>query len=503
MWLSESPPLRLGRRHDHPCRPLIYVLLVTHTDLLSPLCGNDGGMTADVEKFDLVLFGTGSANSIVGPEFDDWKIAIVEEWVFGGTCLNRGCIPTKMLVHAADVAETVRHASGLGIDASVQNVRWRDIRDRVFGRIDPIAAGGEDYRTNRCPNITVFKGHGTFVGPKQIEVNGQVIEGRHVVVAVGARPRIPNIEGLDAVSFHTSDTIMRIDDLPKRLIVVGGGFIANELAYVFASFGCHVTIVHRGERLLSVEDDDISEAFTMAVTKRANTDLFLQATAKSVSQNANGEIALTLESGEVVVGDTLLIAAGRVPNTDTTNAGGAGELALHPDGRLVVDDNQRASIEGVWGLGDVSSPYMLKHVANHEARIVQYNLLHPESPKQVNHAFVPAAVFTRPQIASVGMTEAKARAAGIDVVTKTQNYGDVAYGWAMEDTTSFCKLVADRATRKLVGAHIIGPSASTLIQQLIQGMAIGQTVDQMGRDQYYIHPALPELIENALLGLEF
>ena len=454
------------------------------------------------QHFDLIIFGTGSANSILGPEFDSWKVAIIEEWVFGGTCLNRGCIPTKMLVHAADVAETVRHASHLGIDAHVEQVRWRDIRDRVFNRIDPIAAGGEDYRTNRCANVTVFKGRGTFVGPKQIEVNGVVVTGEQIVVAVGARPFIPSIEGLAGVPFHTSDDIMRVDELPKRLLVIGGGFIANELAYVFSAFGSHTTLIHRGQALLTAEDDDVSVAFTEAVRHRANTDLRLGVHATSVAQTVDGFIVLTLSDGSVVEGDALLLATGRMPHTDTINAAASG-LAVHPDGRLVVDAQGRTGVAGVWGLGDVSSPHMLKHVANHEARIVQHNLLHPEAMRPINHDFVPAAVFTRPQIASVGLTERAARAAGIDVVIKNQAYGDVAYGWAMEDTTSFCKLIADRATRKLVGAHIIGPQSSTLIQQLIQGMATGQTVDEMARGQYYIHPALPELIENALLGLEF
>jgi mycothione reductase len=454
------------------------------------------------QHFDLVIFGTGSANSILGPEFDSWKVAIIEEWVFGGTCLNRGCIPTKMLVHAADVAETVRHASHLGIDANVENVRWRDIRDRVFNRIDPIAAGGEDYRTNRCANVTVFKGRGTLVGPKRIEVNGVVVTGEQIVVAVGARPFIPAIEGLSGVPFHTSDDIMRVDELPKRLLVIGGGFIANELAYVFSAFGCHVTLIHRGQALLTAEDDDVSAAFTEAVRHRANTDLRLGVHATSVAKTASGVIELTLSDGSVIEGDALLLATGRKPNTDTISAAASG-LAVHPDGRLVVDAHGRTGVAGVWALGDVSSPHMLKHVANHEARVVQHNLLHPEALRETNHAFVPAAVFTRPQIASVGLTERDARAAGIDVVVKNQAYRDVAYGWAMEDTTSFCKLIADRATHKLVGAHIIGPQSSTLIQQLIQGMATGQTVEEMGRGQYYIHPALPELIENALLGLEF
>jgi mycothione reductase len=454
------------------------------------------------QHFDLVIFGTGSANSILGPEFDSWKVAIIEEWVFGGTCLNRGCIPTKMLVHAADVAETVRHASHLGIDAHVEKVRWADIRDRVFNRIDPIAAGGEDYRTNRCANVTVFKGRGTFVGPKQIEVNGVVVSGEQIVVAVGARPFIPSIEGLTNVPFHTSDDIMRVDELPKRLLVIGGGFIANELAYVFSAFGSHVTLIHRGQALLTAEDDDVSAALTTAVRNRANTDLRLGVHATSVAQTADGVILLTLSDGSVVEGDALLLATGRKPNTDTINAAASG-LAVHPDGRLAVDAHGQTGVPGVWALGDVSSPHMLKHVANHEARIVQYNLLHPDAMREIDHSFVPAAVFTRPQIASVGLTERAARAAGFDVVVKNQAYGDVAYGWAMEDTTSFCKLIADRATRKLLGAHIIGPQSSTLIQQLIQGMATGQTVDEMARGQYYIHPALPELIENALLGLEF
>ena len=193
---------------------------------------NDAEVQHAPQQFDLVIIGTGSANSIIGPEFDDWRIALVEEGVFGGTCLNRGCIPTKMLVHVADVAETVRNASALGVDAEITGVRWRDIRDRVFSRIDPISAGGEDYRTNGSPNVTVFKGRGRFVGTRQVAVGQHVLEGTQVLLAAGGRPMIPTIEGLDDVRFHTSDDIMRIDELPGHLIVLGGGFIANELASV-------------------------------------------------------------------------------------------------------------------------------------------------------------------------------------------------------------------------------------------------------------------------------
>jgi mycothione reductase len=466
----------------------------------------------DANHFDLIIIGTGSGNSLIGPELDHWRIAIVEEGVFGGTCLNRGCIPTKMFVHAADIAESVRHASELGIDAHVEAVRWADIRDRVFNRIDPIADGGRDYRSNRCPNITVFAGRGAFVGERTIAISSvsgkakdtQVIHGDRVVVAVGARPHIPEIIGLDSVTFYTSDDVMRLDSLPKNLIVIGGGFIAAELTHVFASFGSTVTMIVRGEALLRDFDHDVSSAFTRLVGERPNVTLRLGqapvSVSQSVSESQGNVITVTLGDGSTVVGDTLLIATGRTPNSDTV-AAAAGGLDIHPDGRIVVDEQQQTSATRVWALGDVSSPYQLKHVANHEARVVRHNLTNPETPRSTDHRFVPGAVFTRPQIATVGLTEKQAVEQGFDVMVKVQQYGDVAYGWAMEDTTSFCKIVADRRTRKLLGVHIMGPHSATLIQTLIQGMSLGQTIDEMATGQYWIHPALPEVIENALLGL--
>jgi mycothione reductase len=453
-------------------------------------------------QFDLIVIGTGSGNSIISDEMAGWRIAIIEEGVFGGTCLNRGCIPTKMFVYPADLAESIRHASPLGVDAHVDGVRWKEIRDRVFGRIDPIAGGGEEYRTHRCPNVTVFKGHGRFVGDRQVEVNGTVLHGDRVVVAVGARPHLPAIDGLDQIAFHTSDTIMRVDVVPTRLIVIGGGFIASELTHVFASFGSSVTMVVRGNALLRDHDHEVSEAFTAHVNARDNIDVLLNRKPVSITATGSGtEFALTLDNGTVLHGDSLLIATGRIPNSDSV-AAAAGDIDMHADGRIVVDTHQRTSADGVWALGDVSSPYQLKHVANHEMRVARHNLLHPSDLKATDHRFVPSAVFTNPQIATVGLTEHAARAAGYDIMVKKQSYGDVAYGWAMEDKDSFCKLIADRTTRKLLGVHIMGPHSATLIQTLIQGMSFGQTIDEMAHGQYWIHPALPEILENALLGLE-
>jgi mycothione reductase len=455
--------------------------------------------------FDLVIIGTGSGNSILSSAFDSWRVAIVEEWVFGGTCLNRGCIPTKMFVHAADAAETVRHSGHLGIDATVDAVRWRDIRDRVFDRIDPIAAGGEEYRSHRCANVTVFKGRGAFTAIKELAVtaaDGSVvtITGTQFVLAAGARPMIPAIDGLEHVTFHTSDSVMRLDELPARMTIVGGGFIAVELAHVFAAFGVAVTIVHRSSLLLRQHEHEVAQVVTAAFRKRTN--LLLNRHPVAVKEAADGVIALTLDDGSVVESEVLLITTGRIPNSDIVNVAGTG-VTTHPDGRVVVDEHQRTTVDGIWALGDLSSPHMLKHVANHEARVTQHNILHPGDLKRTDHRFVPAAVFTRPQVASVGLTEAQAVQAGIDVVCKIQAYGDVAYGWAMEDRDSFVKLVAERTTKQLVGAHIVGPQSSSLIQQLITAMRFGIPVDELAADQYWIHPALPEVIENALLGLDF
>jgi len=447
-------------------------------------------------KFDLLIVGTGSGNTILGPEFDDWSVAIVEKGAFGGTCTNRGCIPTKMFVYVADLVEHVRHGARLGVDADLRSVRWRDIRDRIFGRIDHIAASGENYRTNRCPNVTVFKGTGRFVGTHKVSVNGEVVEAKHVVIAAGARPMIPAIPGLAESGYYTSDNIMRVDEVPERLAILGGGFIACEMAHVFEAFGSKVTLINRSAELLRAEDHDVRARFLEQAKGRF--DVRLNESVLGVRRSASG-LKLLLEHSEDVDADALLVATGRVPNSDELDLAAAG-YTLHEDGRIVVDEHQETSVHGVYALGDICSPFQLKHVANHEARVVSHNLAHPHRRIDSDHRFVPHAVFTSPQVAAVGLTEEAARAAGHDVMVARRDYGGTAYGWAMEDEVGFCKLVANRADRRLLGAHIIGANASMLLQQLVQGMSLGQTVDEMARGQYYIHPALNEVVENALLG---
>jgi mycothione reductase len=213
-----------------------------------------------------------------------------------------------------------------------------------------------------------------------------------------------------------------------------------------------------------------------------------------------GDITVGLSDGTSVSGDRLLVATGRVPNGDLLNlpAGGVGAA---PNGRILVDEYQRTSMPGVWALGDASSEGQLKHLANHEERVVAWNLAHPDRLVASDRRFVPSAVFTHPQIASVGLTEEQAMLTGRQYVTSLQEYGSTAYGWAMEDTTSVCKLLADPMSGLLIGAHLMGDQAATLIQPLIQAMSFGLPAPAMARGQYWIHPALTEVVENALLAL--
>ena len=453
-----------------------------------------------MRHFDLLIIGAGSGNSVIGPEHDDWDIAISEHGLFGGTCLNVGCIPSKMFVYAAEVASLAADSERLGVHTRFNGADWPAVRDRIFGRIDPIASGGLDYRMG-LPNVTVYTETARFVGPRTVAVGDDTITTERVVVAAGARPAVPDVPGLADCGYHTSDTIMRLDEMPERLLVLGGGYIAAELGSVMGAFGSHVTFVLRGDTFLRREDGEIRNRFNEAYSRRFDVRFNTRVLA---ARREGSEVVLDTEDeaggrGELRA-DELLVATGRIPNGDRLDVA-AGGIATDRSGYVVTDDQLRTTAEGVWALGDVTNPVQLKHVANHEARVVRHNLSHPGDPARVDHRFIPHAVFGHPQVASVGLTERDCRERDLPYRSHVQPFSSAAYGWAMEDTESAVKVIAHAETRRLLGAHIIGPQASTLIQQLIQGMHFDLTVDQMARQQYYIHPALPEVVEQALLEL--
>ncbi|GAA1552648.1 mycothione reductase [Kribbella sancticallisti] len=448
----------------------------------------------------MIVIGTGSGNMVVDDSFAGLDVAIVEEDLFGGTCLNVGCIPSKMLAYAAEVADSVRGAGRYDVDAELRGVRWTELRDRVFRRLDAEEAEGRAGR-EQSDFVTVYSGHARFVGPKKLQIElGEesiAVEGDQIVIAAGGRPSVPPPVAEAGLPYETSDTIMRIDSPPRRLAVLGGGYVAIELAHVLAAAGSEIVIVEQADQLLGPQDEAICQAFTELVSDRYELHLGRELTGL---EGEPGALRLILDDGSVIEADTLLVAVGRTPNSDNLDLEKAG-ISTYDDGRIVVDEYQRTEVDGVYALGDICTPYPLKHVANREAEVVAHNLRNPDDLRATDHNAVPAAVFTSPQIASVGATEQDCRDAGRDYVATSTQYAEVAYGWAMEDSTGSCKVLADRDTGRLLGAHILGPQAATLIQPLVVAMTLDIDARTLAEQPYWIHPALTEVVSNALRDL--
>jgi mycothione reductase len=446
-----------------------------------------------VKRFALAVIGSGSGNVVIPDDLGRGNVALIESGSFGGTCINRGCIPTKMFVYTADLATQVRDAPEFGLETTLA-VDWPAIRDRIISKVDETSLTGRKER-EQSTNVVLFNGHARFASPEELVINDEThIRADQFVIATGTRPSIPPIVAESGVEFYTSDTIMRVEDLPASMVILGGGYVAVELAHVFGSLGVEVHIVEKAATLMESLDAEIAERFTAQAASR--WEVHLNAVVTEVRQDAGG-ISVVLGDGRHVRGELLLVATGRRPNTDDLCLDLAG-VGVNDDGRIEVDRFGRAA-PGIWALGDCSSPFELKHVANAEARAIAHNMAHPDDLRLLPHEWVPSAVFSNPQIASVGARSQDLK--GRRYVEATQYYSDTAYGWAIQDHDGVCKLYADPESGTLLGAHILGYQASLLITPLIQAVTHGQRVVDIARGQYWIHPALSEVVENALLKL--
>lgn len=481
---------------------------------------------------DLGIIGSGSGNSLITPFWEDKRVVLADKGTgstgaFGGTCLNVGCIPTKMFVRPSALARGPEEAAKVDVDLKLHSVDWPTMRDRIFSRVDAISEGGRNYRDVELENVELLsqkvtlapdllsrrRGSGRFAFTAE---DGTSAETEQLVIAAGSRPVKPQVPGVDLPQVHTSDSIMRIEDVPQRVLILGGGYIACEFAGIFSGLGSEVIQANRSVGLMSVLDEDIQKAYSAEAEK--NWTVLYQRTLGAVVERQEGGVGehpgvtakLVTSDGreEDYDVDLVLVAIGRRPNTDLVGAEEAG-LDLEPDGRLAVDDYQRVlaqgePVEGLYALGDISSEAQLKHVANHEARVVAHNLENPQRLRASRHQAVPSAIFSYPEMAQVGLTEAQAseRIGGENITTKVQNYGDTAYGWAMEDSYGIFKIIADRRDGTILGAHAMGYQSSNLIQPIVHAMSFGQDAHTVARGQFWIHPALMEVVENALLGLE-
>ena len=472
-----------------------------------------------MDEFDFLVIGSGSgldvANAMAGRGN---SVAVVEKGRLGGTCLNRGCIPSKQLLYHADVMETIESAGEFEIDASVSGVDFaeivRKVTDDVAGSSESIRRGLESSDAHE-----LFSGTGTFVDDRTVEVvdgddEGATLRADTVLVATGTRPSIPPIDGIESVDYLTSTEALRLESPPDHLVIVGGGYIAAELGHFFGTFGSDVTIVGRREHLLAEADEEVGEAFTRRYADRF--DVYTGYEAVAVDE-ADGEVTVEARpypeadavraGGEVVgepgtaddvsvTGDELRVAAGRRPNTDALNLDATG-VATDDRGFVETDEYLRTDAEGVWALGDVVGEYLLKHSANHEAKAAVRNLLGDE-PEPVDYSAMPFAVFASPEVAGVGVREQDLRGSDTEYATNTYAYDDTARGSAMH-AEGFVKVLID-LDGEILGCHILGPEASNLIEEVVVAMTAGSGSVADIRNAVHVHPALSEVVDRAFSG---
>jgi len=464
-----------------------------------------------MEQFDFLVIGSGSGLDVANVAANRGQsVAVVERGRIGGTCLNRGCIPSKMLLYHADVLETVQSAGEFGIDADVNDVAFSDI---VADVNDEVREDSESIRRGlqSSDQHELFAGEARFVDDHTVEISGGEDDGARlraetILIAAGTRPAVPDVDGIESADYMTSTEALQLETPPDHLVIVGGGYIAAELGHFFGTFGSDVTIIGRRPNLLPEADEEVAAAFTDRYADRFT--VHTGHTATRVTEE-NGEItveARPYEYGEgagiveheesvSVTGDELLVAAGRVPNTDTLNLS-ATDVETDSRGFIETDEYLRAA-DGVWALGDIVGEYLLKHSANHEAQTVVRNVFGGEL-ETVDYSAMPFAVFASPEVAGVGAHEEDLRAAGREYATNTYRYENTGRGGAMH-AEGFVKAIID-LEGEILGCHIVGPDASALIQEVVVAMKSGSGTVQDIRESVHIHPALPEVVQRAFSG---
>ena len=441
--------------------------------------------------FDLIVIGSGAGlNVAVEAAQAGIKTAIIEKGPLGGTCLNRGCIPSKIVIHSAEVAEQISQSKVFGINASIKNINFKKITNRANNTVDADARNIEK-GLKSGKNPLLIKGTAKFIAPYKIEVNGKKYQAKKFLLAAGARPFIPPLEGLDKVPYMTSTEALRQTKLPKSMIIIGGGYIGCELGNFYGSLGCKITVLQRGSFLLPREDKDVAETFTKIWKKRFN--IVLNASANKVEKKGKS-IVVTAKIGNKLkkfTAEKILVATGVVPNSDLLDLEKIG-VKVNKRGFVKVNKFMETNVKNIFALGDLAGVYMFRHSANLEADYISFNLINKKRVP-VDYFPMPHAVFTNPQIAGVGLTEQEAK----NYVIGRYGYKDTGMGEALAEKNGFVKLIVDKKTKRILGCHILGPHASVLLHEVLMAMKCGKDGLKLLRNVVHVHPALNEVVQRA------
>ena len=445
-----------------------------------------------MKQFDLIVIGSGAGLAVLSDALErGLNCALVEDTKIGGTCLTRGCIPSKILIYPADIIRLAEHAKKVGVSLKLEKIDWDLIANRMWSQIHEsleIEKGLAE-----VPNLKVFRGVAEFTGEYTLKVKlhesgkySEEFKGSKIVIATGARSFIPPIEGIEETGYITNESFFgpKFPAKPyESLIIIGGGVIAAEFAHMFSAFGTKVTIVEMLPRLVPTEEPEISDLLLKVFERRMTVLLNKKAVGARKEKDFKVLTVEDMKSGkrEDVKGQEILIAGGRKSNADLLKVENTG-VEVDKRGWIKTNEFLETSKKNIWAIGDINGLYAFRHKANTEAEICSKNLWGAKIP--VDYSAVPWVIFTDPQIGHVGMTEAEAIAAGHQIYVARKYYSSVAKGFAMgyehgDLDDGFFKLIVDKSYR-ILGAHVIGPQAETLIQPFVYLMNAGFTCTPPG-----------------------
>lgn len=454
------------------------------------------------KKYDAIVIGTGQSGPSLAARLtkEGLKTAIIERKLFGGTCVNVGCIPTKTLVASARAAYIARRAADFGI---VINGPVRVDMQRVKARKDTVVRQSNEGVTRwlkNMPNLTVYEGHGRFEGPHAVRVNGELLQADKIFINVGTRANVPEMPGIMEVPYLTNSSMMEVDFLPEHLVIVGGSYVGLEFAQMYRRFGSQVTVVEMGPRLIAREDEEICAAIK-EMLEGEGVEVRLNARCMSVEKRGD-QVAVKVScdaAPDEVVGSHLLIAVGRVPNTDDLGLDKAG---VQTDVRrfIVVDDELRSNVPGIWALGDVNGRGAFTHTSYNDFEIIAANLFDGDC-RRVTDRVTAYALYIDPPLGRAGMTEAEVRASGRKALVGRMLMTRVGRARERSETQGFMKILVDAESEKILGAAILGIEGDEAVHSILDVMYAGAPYTVIQR-AVHIHPTVTELIPTMLGDLK-